>query len=194
MAELLADRYGTEKIIFNLACKGRDEAYLKRYVEEVYKRGIRNALILQGDGRSSVKPTDLIKYASSYLNVGAVANPNAEDMERELELTNRKIMAGAKYLLTQPVFDLEMSQEFSMALPDVDIYYGLLVLPSRYEDAVLIPQRYPGIEVPDETLHRLRDGSTNLDIAREILDGFRRNGMNTYVSSPSYGAIASLLS
>src|SRR5690349_22160136 len=44
--------------------------------------------------------------------VGAALNPAAEDADREIERMQRKIEAGARWLQTQPVYDLEALERF----------------------------------------------------------------------------------
>ncbi len=46
------------------------------------------------------------------LAVGAVANPNRRNLERELELLARKASCGAQFVITQPVFDVERAERF----------------------------------------------------------------------------------
>jgi 5,10-methylenetetrahydrofolate reductase len=46
------------------------------------------------------------------LMAGAVANPNRKNLEREIELLARKVEAGAQFVMTQPVFDLETAHTF----------------------------------------------------------------------------------
>jgi methylenetetrahydrofolate reductase (NADPH) len=46
------------------------------------------------------------------LAVGAVANPNRANLERELELLARKASCGAQFVITQPVFDVERAERF----------------------------------------------------------------------------------
>ena len=51
------------------------------------------------------------------LAVGAVVNPFAEDLDRELRLLRRKIAAGATFLQSQMIFDLEAPAKRSSRPP-----------------------------------------------------------------------------
>jgi len=53
----------------------------------------------------------LLKTLPSIV-AGAVANPNRKNLEREFELLERKAAAGARFVITQPVFDAETGQRF----------------------------------------------------------------------------------
>ena len=52
------------------------------------------------------------------LAVGAVVNPFAEDVDRELRLLRRKIASGATFLQSQMIFDLERLEAFLSAAED----------------------------------------------------------------------------
>jgi 5,10-methylenetetrahydrofolate reductase len=62
------------------------------------------------------------------LMVGAVANPNRQDQERELELLARKAGGGAQFVITQPVFDLEKADRFldQAAAMGLQVVMGIL--------------------------------------------------------------------
>src|SRR5213596_629771 len=44
--------------------------------------------------------------------VGAALNPAAEDVEREVDRFHRKLQAGARWIQTQPIYDLELLDRF----------------------------------------------------------------------------------
>ena len=48
----------------------------------------------------------------TFFCVGAALNPAADDVEREIDRMHRKIEAGARWLQTQPVYDLEQLERF----------------------------------------------------------------------------------
>ncbi len=58
-----------------------------------------------GEGKS------LLKTIPSIV-AGSVANPNRKNIEREFELLERKAAAGARFVITQPVFDAETGAPF----------------------------------------------------------------------------------
>jgi homocysteine S-methyltransferase len=44
--------------------------------------------------------------------VGAVANPNRKNIAHEFEMLKRKAEAGAKFVITQPVFEADSARRF----------------------------------------------------------------------------------
>ncbi|HXN87020.1 MAG TPA: methylenetetrahydrofolate reductase [Candidatus Binataceae bacterium] len=58
-----------------------------------------------GEGKSILKMLPNIV-------VGAVANPNRKNIEREFEMLKRKAEAGAKFVITQPIFEADTARRF----------------------------------------------------------------------------------
>ncbi len=65
------------------------------------------------------------------LIAGAVANPNRADWRRELELLERKAAAGARFLITQPVFDPQPALRFLEGTREMPLRVILGVLPIK---------------------------------------------------------------
>ncbi|HEV3114569.1 MAG TPA: methylenetetrahydrofolate reductase [Candidatus Binataceae bacterium] len=65
------------------------------------------------------------------LTVGAVANPNRGNFERELELLARKASGGARFVITQPVFDLERAERFLDQASAMGLHVVLGILPVK---------------------------------------------------------------
>ncbi|MGH7879106.1 MAG: methylenetetrahydrofolate reductase, partial [Candidatus Binataceae bacterium] len=59
-----------------------------------------------GEGRAALKTLP-------QLLAGVVGNPNRKNLEREFELIRRKAAAGARFIITQPVFDRETAIRFA---------------------------------------------------------------------------------
>ena len=85
--------------------------------------GAEGVLCMQGDPLAGVvhvadmTVTELIARAPGWsvphsLAVGAVVNPFAEDLDRELRLLQRKVAAGATFVQSQMVFDLPRLEAF----------------------------------------------------------------------------------
>jgi 5,10-methylenetetrahydrofolate reductase len=58
-----------------------------------------------GEGKS------LLKLRPNIV-AGGVANPNRKNLEREFELLKRKAEAGARFVITQPIFEVETARRF----------------------------------------------------------------------------------
>ncbi len=74
----------------------------------------------------------LLKTLPSIV-AGAVANPNRRNIEREFELLERKAAAGARFVITQPVFDAETGQRFIARANSLGISTMLGILPVKRE-------------------------------------------------------------
>ncbi len=67
------------------------------------------------------------------LVAGAVANPNRKNLEREFELLARKAEAGARFVITQPVFDAGTARIFIRRAAGYGVKVMLGVLPVKRE-------------------------------------------------------------
>jgi homocysteine S-methyltransferase len=124
--------------------------------------------------------------------VGAALNPAADDVDREIERLHRKVEAGACWLQTQPVYDLEQLDRFLArcgAVP-VPVLVGVLPLHS-FRHAEFLHNEVPGISIPDAVRLRLRDAGdaalrVGITMAQELVAGIRRRYRGAYLM-PSFG-------
>lgn len=79
-----------------------------------------------GEGKALLK-------AIPSIVAGAVANPNRKNIEREFELLARKAAAGARFVITQPVFDAETGRRFIAKANRLGIKTMLGILPVKRE-------------------------------------------------------------
>src|SRR5919197_4840912 len=127
---------------------------------------------LDATGKSIGEPTSFV--------VGAALNPAAEDLDREVDRFHRKIAAGARWLQTQPVYDLEQLERFlarAGRIP-VPVLVGILPLHS-FRHAEFLHNEVPGITVPDAARARLReagDGAlrAGIEMAQALEEEVRR--------------------
>jgi 5,10-methylenetetrahydrofolate reductase len=121
--------------------------------------------------------TQLIASASAWsaphpLAVGAVVNPFAVDVDRELGLLRRKIAAGATFVQSQMVFDLARLEAFLAAAEDtlagVRFYASVALL--RSERMAERAGTLPGVAIPERALAQIRRGG-GIDLAGELAAG-----------------------
>src|SRR5208282_6269550 len=74
----------------------------------------------------------LLKRIPSIV-AGAVANPNRRNIEREFDLLARKAAAGARFVITQPVFEAETGRRFIAKASSLGIRTMLGILPVKRE-------------------------------------------------------------
>ena len=125
--------------------------------------------------------------------IGAGADPNAIDMEREVRRTIEKIEAGAEYFITQPVFDPDSLLRFIDRVPqlaDIPIIAGIWPLASL-RNAEFMKTQVPGVVVPDKIIERMTKAETKedqlavgIEIARESIEKIRSHVAGVQVSAP----------
>ena len=104
--------------------------------------------------------------SQTALLIGIGANPGALNMDEEIRRFDWKIEAGAEYVVTQPVFDLDLLEAFLRRIEHVriPIICGIWPLTSyRNAEFMVNELRVP---VPEPFMARMR-GVDNADKARE---------------------------
>jgi len=92
--------------------------------------------------------------------LGAGFNPGAIDLELEIERLNKKIEAGARFILTQPVFDLDKLLHALEKSGDISIPIMIGILPlASYRNAEFFHNEVPGMDVPDDIRKRMKSAS-----------------------------------
>ena len=125
--------------------------------------------------------------------IGAGADPNAIDMEREIRRTREKIEAGAEYIVTQPVFDPDALLRFMDRIPElqqIPLIAGIWPLASL-RNAEFMKNEVPGVTVPEQIIERMTAAKskeeqldTGIAIAREAIEKIRHNVAGIQVSAP----------
>ena len=122
---------------------------------------------------------------------GVALNPNADDPDLELDRFRRKIDAGARFAMTQIVYDVDQLDRFLDRLggpSPIPVILGVFPL-TTYRLALRLHNEVPGIVVPDELQEQLRDaGPRESEVgfahARELLAAARDRAAGVYVVAP----------
>ncbi len=98
---------------------------------------------------------------SPALFAGAVANPGADDMDRELARMEDKVRMGASFFQTQAVYDSATFERFMDGARGfgVPVLAGMIVLKSA-RMARFLNEKLPGVTVPEEIVNEM-DSATN---------------------------------
>lgn len=121
---------------------------------------------------------------------GVAVNPTADDLELELERFRRKVESGARFAMTQALFELDSLERFGERLGGWSVPVLLGVWPLRsLQLALRLHNEVPGISVPDGVLGRLRDAGADaphvgLELARALVDDARGRVAGIYVIPP----------
>jgi len=180
--------------------------------------GIRNVLAVTGDpphvgdypGSSGVYEVDAIGLTGliSHLNegedysgkaidaptsfyVGVAVNPSAEDLDTEVERFRRKMDAGARFGMTQALFDLAYLENFLEQVGGecpIPLLVGIWPL-SSFQLAFRLHNEVPGITIPEPIQQRLADAGADakrvgFELARSLVDGAREKAAGVYIIPP----------
>ena len=143
------------------------------------------------NGRSIDAPTSFF--------LGIAVNPSADDLELELERFHAKLEAGARFAMTQVLFDLGYLDRFLERLgghSPIPFLVGLWPLWS-HQLARRVHNEVPGILVPDavqRALERAGAGAAEegMRIARELYADVRGLAAGVYVVAPFRRPLAAL--
>jgi methionine synthase / methylenetetrahydrofolate reductase(NADPH) len=140
---------------------------------EVDSVGLAALLAGLNAGRDS---NGLALTARTSFCIGARVNPGARDPEAEIARVHAKIRAGAQFLISRPVYELESLSRLVSALDATRVPLLLSVSPLRsFEEADYLAHEVPGVTVPGVTLDALeRAGrgaarAVGLDLAAQLL-------------------------
>jgi homocysteine S-methyltransferase len=122
---------------------------------------------------------------------GVAVNPTPDDLELELDRFHQKIEAGARYAMTQIVFDVDYVDAFLERLGGkwpIPVLLGIFPLTS-YRLALRLHNEVPGIVVPQHLQDALEAaGSSAADIgfahARELIAVARERAAGLYLVAP----------
>ena len=125
--------------------------------------------------------------------IGCAVNPTAENLDWELEHFQRKLDAGAQFVMTQPVYELACWENFLKKLggmPPIPLLIGVLPLQS-FRHAEFLHNEVPGITVPDWIRQRMHEAGNEgqkvgVDLARDLLGECRSMANGVYLM-PSFG-------
>jgi methionine synthase I (cobalamin-dependent)/5,10-methylenetetrahydrofolate reductase len=189
--------------LLHLACRDRNLLGMQSEIMGLGALGFRHVLALTGDpakvgdhpGATSVYDLNslgLIKllagmnrgvnHVGRALNgetkfiIGCAFNPNALNFDSQVKKLESKLAAGAQYVMTQPVFDLELARRTAARLKPlgVPIFLGVMPLLSS-RNAEFLHNEVPGIKIAEPLRERLRlcadDAAATrigLEVAKEI--------------------------
>jgi homocysteine S-methyltransferase len=220
LARLIQDHLGIETII-HFTTRDRNLMALQSELLGAHALGIRNILALTGDplhvgaypnttGVWDVDSVGLMQMirsmneghdaagssigAHASFHIGAALNLNMTEEETvmEIEKYQRKIEAGAQFIMTQPIYELAPLERFleRVGKPPIPMLLGCIPLHSS-RHAEYLHNEVPSIVVPDHVRARMRAAGEHghqegLLLAQELLAQARSLVQGVYLM-PSYG-------
>ncbi len=184
--QLMQQQAGIEAVL-HFCCRDRNILSIQSELLGAHAVGVRNLICITGDPpRMGTNPdatavfdvdsiglTNIVNNLNHGLDIGGNpigsqtamligvgANPGALNMDEELRRFAWKVEAGAEYVVTQPVFDLDLLEQFLKRTEqyNIPIIAGIWPLTSfRNAEFMVNELRVP---VPGEYMDRMRNADT----------------------------------
>ena len=217
LAYLIQQQAGIEAVL-HYCCRDRNIISMQSDLLGIYALGIRNLIIITGDPPrlgnypdatavfdvDSIGLTNIVANLNKGLDlggnpigsqtgflIGVGANPGAVNMVEELRRLRWKIEAGAEYIVTQPVFDLDQLEALVKFVEPyrVPVIAGIWPLLS-YRNAEFMVNELR-VAVPEAFLERMRKAESaeaaraeGVAIAQEMLGRARHVAQGAQLSAP----------
>jgi methionine synthase I (cobalamin-dependent)/5,10-methylenetetrahydrofolate reductase len=131
-----------------------------------------------------------LKQKAKFIT-GAAFNPNVKYLDKAVERLKRKIVSGADYIMTQPIYDKELIIRVAEAVKDipVPVFIGIMPLASG-RNAEYLHNEVPGIQLSSEVRKRMAglEGEVGraegVQIAKELLDTALQYFNGIYLITP----------
>ena len=198
---LLKARHGIMPLL-HISCRDKNLLGLQSELMGMAALGIRHVLPLTGDPAkvgdhpgaksvydvTSVQLIGIVKRLNEGFNhvgksvkaqtrfvTGCTFNPNAKHLDAQIARLERKLAAGAQYVMTQPVFDTSLVETVAKrtASLGVPIFMGVWPLLNGRQ-AEFLHHEVPGILIPDAVREKMsgKEGlegrAAGLEIARDV--------------------------
>jgi methionine synthase I (cobalamin-dependent)/5,10-methylenetetrahydrofolate reductase len=129
--------------------------------------------------------------SQTALLIGVGANPGALNMDEEIRRFEWKVEAGAEYVVTQPVFDLQLMEDFLKRIAHVKIPVICGIWPlTSYRNAEFMVNELR-VPVPEEFMERMRRvdnadaaRAEGVAIARQMVERVRSMVQGVQLSAP----------
>ncbi len=206
-------------VTLHFPTRGRNLLRVQGDLLAAHALGIRNVFVVMGDPTSigdypeamdnyDLVPSGLIKLIKQGFNVGidhsgtsigqpthffvgAALNLCPPEPEREIKNLHRKVLNGADFFLTQPIYRPEdgsrlLEQYEAQHGPlDKPILAGILPLVS-VRHAAFLHHEVPGVFIPDETLQRIeaageRAEREGIELAVELIEQIKAWAQGIYI-------------
>ena len=197
--------------ILQMTCRDRNQLALQAELLLAYTRGIRNVLCLTGDAipvgdhkeakgvfeLDSVQLLRAIRQMESGKDLGgndldgavefcagAIVTPEAKPIEPQLIKFEKKVEAGAEFIQTQAIYDLDnftKFMEYARQFP-VKILAGIVLLVSA-RMAKYMNENVPGIFVPQNLIDELASApkgealNKGIEIASRMIAALKKDSI-----------------
>ncbi|WP_134702490.1 bifunctional homocysteine S-methyltransferase/methylenetetrahydrofolate reductase [Ammoniphilus sp. YIM 78166] len=217
LGAMVKNQVGIRPLV-HLTCRDRNSIGQQSHLMGLYALGIDHVLAITGDptrygdlpGASSVYDMtsfDLIRMTKQLnegvgfsgrplkkrasFTVAAAFNPNTRHLHKAVERLEKKVEAGADYIMSQPLYDHEQIFQVAEATKHikVPIFIGIMPLTSQ-RNAEFLHNEVPGIRLSDDVRSRMaryegKDAQKQgIEIAMELIETTRRHFNGIYLITP----------
>jgi methionine synthase / methylenetetrahydrofolate reductase(NADPH) len=182
LGAILKEKMGIEPLV-HVACRDRNLLGQQSHLMGLHALGIDQILVITGDptrmgdlpGASSIydvtsfelirmvkQLNEGISFSGRQLKqkarfvVGAAFNPHVRQLDAAVRRLEKKVEAGADFIMTQPVYDAQGIidvHEATKHIP-IPIFIGIMPL-TGYRNALFLHNEVPGIKISPEVLKRM---------------------------------------
>ena len=218
LGAIMKNRLGVEPLL-HIACRDRNLIGQQSHLMGLHALGINQVLVITGDparfgdlpGSSSVfdvSSFDLIRMVKQLNQgitfsgkpmkqqanfvVGAAFNPHVRHFDAAIKRLEKKVEAGADFIMTQPIYDAEMLKMIydhtrHISIP---IFVGIMPLTGT-RNAEFLHNEVPGIKISESARERMRKHGVGPEarqegnaIAKELLDVAMQYFNGIYLITP----------
>jgi len=210
-ASVLALQESVEPIL-QMTCRDRNRIAIQSDLLGASALGIKNLLILSGDHQSvgnhpqaknvfDIDSIQLLKAMNDHMEngvfisgskskmpaeffLGATINPFADPEEMQLIRLEKKINAGAKFIQTQAIYNIERFNSWMEKVRERGLHERAYILAgivvNKSQKSIEITATVPGMDIPGVLLDRMRNAedkqAEGLAIALELISDIRKVG------------------
>ncbi len=224
----IQQRVGIEPMM-HLATRDRNLIGLQAELLGANLLGLRNVLCITGDPAGigdyphahsvyDVDSTGLIRAVNSMNHgtdimgnsigtptsffIACAANPSADNLDYEIEKTEKKVAAGARILFTQPLFEMKTLETFLKRIGHLKVPLMLGIIPLRsYKHADFLHNEVPGMRIPEKFRELMRNAGkegakTGVRLAMDFIREAKPCVSGVYMMPPfqKYAVIDELMS
>jgi homocysteine S-methyltransferase len=217
LGAIVKSQLGIDPLV-HITCRDRNLIGQQSHVMGLHALGIDQVLVITGDptrigdlpGASSIydvtsfelirmlkQLNEGISFSGKPLKqraqfvVGAAFNPHVRHLDAAVRRLEKKVEAGADFIMTQPVYDADGIRQIAEATAhlDIPVFIGIMPL-TGYRNALFLHNEVPGIKIPADVLERMKDlkgeegRKMGVAIARELLDVAMAHFRGIYLITP----------
>ncbi|RKD23048.1 bifunctional homocysteine S-methyltransferase/methylenetetrahydrofolate reductase [Ammoniphilus oxalaticus] len=217
LGAIVKEKIGVRPLV-HMTCRDRNSIGQQSHLMGLHALGIDHLLAITGDptrcgdlpGASSVYDMtsfELIRMIKqlnegigfsgrelkkrSTFTVATAFNPNTRHLHKAVERLEKKLEAGADYIMSQPLYDHDQFAQVAEATAHLDapMFVGIMPL-TGHRNAEFLHNEVPGIQLSDEVRSRMAkfEGDDarkqGVEIALELLETAQRYFNGIYLITP----------